>query len=69
MYDVEHDTNLNGLWNKEENLTQRAIAICNATQPVDDCFRLDAHGNYELLGSTVKVEKTKIFLGHRPDAE
>ena len=65
-YDANYDTNLNGIWNEDEKLNNRTITICDNNLSLDECFGLDSDGNYHLSGATVKLEKTKIFLGHPP---
>ena len=63
-FDVQYDTNLNGIYNKEEDLNNRTIAVCDLNQSVEDCFVLHPNGIYEFKGSIVKLAETKIFLGH-----
>ena len=63
-YDTNQDTNLNGVWDEEEKLNNRTIILCDSNLALDDCFGLDSNGHYHFRGSTVKLEKTKMFLGH-----
>ena len=62
-YDANHDTNLNGVWDEEEKLNNRTMILCDSNLALDDCFDLDSNGYYHFRGSTVKLEKTKMFLG------
>ena len=65
-FDANYDTNLNGVYKKEEKLSQRTIGICNQNMPLDKCFHRKPDGIYEFRGTAVKLAETRMFLGREP---
>ena len=63
-FDTRFDANLNGIYNRIEEFSNRTIAICDRNKPIDDCFFRDENGIYQFRGSTIKLGETRIFLGN-----
>ena len=67
-FDGGFDTNLNGVFDEIEENNNRTIAVCDQNIPLEDCFKRSKthdgfHDKYEFKGTTIKVAKTKMFLG------